>query len=448
MTAKSISFPDCPPVAATAEAVRAGRQGAAGVMEACLARIRTNEEELKAWHYLDSERALRTAREADENSHRGPLAGVPIGLKDVIDTADMPTENGSGLDRGRRPRCDATVVARLRRAGALFPGKTVTTEYAYFHPGKTRNPHDLARTPGGSSSGSAAAVAAGMVPAAIGGQTVGSVIRPSSFNGTWGMKPSFGLIPVTGVSPLAHSLDHLGVFARNARDLALVIDAISGDDGKDDHANGFAPSQLAAALDEPASKPRLAFFRTFAWPKLDRSLVEPFEELAKALGAEEVEMPALFDQAFEVHRPILLAEMAANLGEVYRRGRKRLSDVLRQGLETGQGVKAQRYIAAQKSAARMRVAFAELMEGFDAAITPSVRGEAPVGLSSTGDPILCMLWTLLGAPAVNVPALKGEHGLPVGVQVVGNRRRDAETLRAAAWVGRELGALSRHSGKR
>lgn len=434
-----IRIPDCPSVRATAEAVRGGGQSALEVMEACLARIRASEDEVQAWHYLDPVLALEAARALDQGKRDGALAGVPIGLKDMIDTSDMPTENGSELDRGRRPREDATVVARLRRAGALFPGKTVTTEYGFFNPAKTRNPNDLRRTPGGSSSGSAAAVAAGMVAAALGGQTAGSVIRPASFNGVWAMKPSYGLIPVTGVSPLAPSLDHVGVFARDPLDLALVIDAVSGDDGTDEASDGAAPSRLAAALAEPPSKPRLAFLRSFAWPRLGAGLVKPFENLAEALGAEEIEMPARFEESYEVHRAIMLSEMRVDLDEVYRRGRERLSTVLRKALEEGAGIDARGYIGSQKRASRMRRAYAELMQGFDAALTPSARGEAPLDLSTTGDPIFCLLWTLLGVPAANVPALKGEDGMPVGVQLVGTRRGDARTLRAAAWVGRELG---------
>ncbi len=437
MAAKRITPPGCPSLAATAEAVRSKRQSALEVMEACLTRIRQSEDTVQAWHTLDPELAKRTARELDERGATGSLAGIPIGLKDVIDTKDMPTENGTIVDRGRRPSEDAALVARLRNAGALFPGKTVSTELAFFSPGKTRNPHDPERTPGGSSSGSAAAVAAGMVATAIGGQTVGSVIRPASFNGTWGMKPSYGAIPVTGVSPLAPSHDHMGVFAQNPLDLALVIDVISGDDGRDPAARGASPTALADALQSPLERPRLAFMRTAAWADFDARLQKPFEELADSLGAHEVVMPEKFEAAWGLHLTIQIAEMAKSFARID--DRSKLSQVLRQALEDGEAVTAEQYEAAKAGAEELREAFGELMAGYDAAITPSARGEAPRGLERTGDPVLCLLWTLLRVPAVSVPAMTGPDGLPVGVQIVAPRGHDTTALRAAAWVGRRLG---------
>ena len=439
---RPIERPACAAVEDTARAVREGADTALGVFDACCERIEAVEPEVGAWIHLAPDVGRSMAQAVDAGPHDGALAGVPVALKDVIDTADMPTEKGTPIHEGRRPKTDATVVARLRAAGAVLPGKAVTTEFAYFHPGKTRNPYDLNRTPGGSSSGPGAAVGAGMVPAAIGGQTVGSVIRPASFCGVWGMKPSFGLIPVTGVDPIAHSLDHLGAFAQSARDLALVIDAVSGDDGIDDVAVGRRASALLAALERPIERPRLGFVRTFAWEHLDDGLDQLFEAVAEELGATEIEMPHIFETTYNTHRAIFLAEMAFHRAEAYAGQRHRLSPMLIEGIEAGMEISAEGYIEAQRRAAEMRTELAALLAGFDAVISPCAKGEAPLGIEATGDPIFCMLWTLMGAPAVSIPALEGPNGLPVGLQASGLRRTDDAVLRAASWIGDALGVAA------
>ncbi len=436
---RPIERPACPTAEETAQAVREGMDTAVGVFDACLERIEAVEPEVGAWIHLAPDVGRAMAEPVDAGPKDGALAGVPVALKDVIDTADLSTEKGTPVCEGRRPKTDATVVSRLKAAGAVLPGKAVTTEFAYFTPGKTRNPYDLNRTPGGSSSGPGAAVGAGMVPVAIGGQTVGSVIRPASFCGVWGMKPSFGLIPVTGVDPIAHSLDHLGVFAQNARDIALVIDAVSGDDGIDDVATGQKPSALLAALERPLKRPRLGFVRTFAWEHLDDGLDELFEAVAEELGATEIEMPHIFETTYNTHRAIFLAEMAFHRAEAYASQRHRLSPTLVEGIEAGMEISVESYIEAQRRAAEMRAELAALLTGFDAVISPCAKGEAPLGIHATGDPIFCMLWTMMGAPAVSIPALEGPNGLPVGLQVNGPRRTDNAVLRAAAWIGDALG---------
>ncbi len=432
----------CPTATETARAVGAGELSAVAVFEACMERIEATEPEVGAWIHLAPDVGRAQAEALDAAPENGALAGVLVALKDVIDTADLPTENGTPIDEGRRPETDATVTARLRAAGAVLPGKAVTTEFAYFFSGKTRNPHDLARTPGGSSSGPAAAVGAGMVPVAIGGQTVGSVIRPASFCGVWGMKPSFGLIPVTGVCPFAHSLDHLGVFAQTPEDLALVIDAVSGDDGIDNASNGWAPSRLGAALAQRLPTPRLGFVRTFAWDHLDDGFGSVFETAAETLGAEEIDMGPIFEATEGTHRPIVLAEVAYHRADAYAARRQQISPILRDAIEAGMEIEAEVYIEAQCRAVRMRAELAALLEGFDAVISPCSKGEAPLGIDATGDPIFCMLWTLMGAPAVSIPAFSGPNGLPVGLQVTGARRTDAAVLRAAAWIGNALGVGS------
>ena len=257
----ALAFPECPGAAEIAAGVRAGR---GSTVEACadaLERIAETESHIHAWAHLDAEQAVAQAQAIDAAGPEGALAGVPVAVKDIIDTADQPTENGTPLDAGRRPDADATVVRRLRAAGALILGKTVTTELACGAANETRNPHALGHTPGGSSSGSAATVAAGGVPLALGTQTAGSVVRPAAFCGVWGMKPSFGTIPRTGVTRLCRTLDHVGVLAGSAEDVALGIDAMSGDDGLDRASAGRAPTRLAAALALPLGRPRLAFIR-------------------------------------------------------------------------------------------------------------------------------------------------------------------------------------------
>ncbi len=430
----------CPSASEIATAVRGRSATAEQTVRAALTRVEANEPRVEAWEHLDPRLALEAARRLDRDGANGPLAGVPVGVKDIIDTADQPTANGTIADASRRPTDDATAVARLRRAGAIILGKTVTTELACGASNKTRNPRDLSRTPGGSSSGSAAAIAAGMVPLAVGSQTAGSVIRPGAFCGAWAMKPSYGLIPRTGMLALSHTLDHVGVFGRSAQDLALGIDATSGDDGRDEASAGQLPSRLSAALKEPLGRPRLAFLRTFAWPEMEPACAERFESLAARLGAAPIELGEAFDRAYPVHQTVMFREFSHYLWHYYARDSGRLSDMLRDRLLRGRGIGADAYLTSLAELHRLRARFAGALKGYDAAITPATPGEAPQGLAGTGSRMFCLLWTALGVPAVNVPGLVGATGLPLGLQVIGLRGTDAETLRAAHWIGRELSA--------
>jgi Asp-tRNA(Asn)/Glu-tRNA(Gln) amidotransferase A subunit family amidase len=362
---------------------------------------------------------------------------VPVGIKDIIDTGDMPTEDGTVLHAGRMPDHDATAVAMLRAAGAVIMGKTVTTECAYFHPGKTRNPHDPAHTPGGSSSGSAAAVAAGMVPLAVGSQTNGSVIRPAAFCGVYGFKPTHGLIPRHGILKLSRTLDHVGVFGRTIEDVALLAEQLVGYDERDPDTRPRAPvpfQRVAAA--EPPLPPLIALVKGPAWERADEETREAFAELAGALGERvvEVDLPATAQRVFEWHRTIMEAEMAANLEREWEQGRTQLSARLQALLERGRAVSALEY---QKAVARIPVlcdGFREIFERCDAILTPAAPGTAPTGLDSTGDPSFCTLWTFLGTPALNLPLMRGANGLPLGAQLVGPRHGDARLLRTARWL--------------
>jgi Asp-tRNA(Asn)/Glu-tRNA(Gln) amidotransferase A subunit family amidase len=423
-----------------AEHVRDGRISAAELVRDCLARIDTVDGDVQAWAFLDGDHALRQAEAADlhrmQGKPLGPLHGVPVGIKDIFDTGDMPTEFGSSIWKGRTPRADAAAVSRLRADGAIILGKTVTTEYAYFHPGKTRNPHNPAHTPGGSSSGSAAAVAAFMVPGAIGSQTNGSVIRPASFCGVVGFKPTHGLVPRSGALLLSRALDHVGVFARSVEDAALLTESLAGFDEEDPDTRPVARPPLAAtAISEPPLPPRIAFVKSPVWDQADASTREAFEELATALGEQvsEVELSSEFARAVELHRIVMEVEMAHNLRRDYEKHGAQMSDKLRQLIERGLAHKATDYMAAVAGTGPLNAAIDEVFNEYDAILTPAAPGEAPAD-GTTGNPIFNTIWTYLGTPAVTLPLLQGEAGLPVGAQLVGRRGSDARLLRTANWV--------------
>jgi Asp-tRNA(Asn)/Glu-tRNA(Gln) amidotransferase A subunit family amidase len=432
------------------EAARLVRDGvitALQLVEACLARVGEVDERVQAWAFLDPDHALAQARALDEyrlsGQPLGGLHGVPIGVKDIIDTADMPTENGSVLHAGRTPSRDASVVALLRAAGAVVMGKTVTTEFATRHPGKTRNPHDPGHTPGGSSSGSAAAVAAGMVPLALGSQTTGSTIRPAAYCGVYGFKPTHGLIPRHGMLPLSRSLDHVGLFARSLDDVALLLEHVVGHDERDPDTRPRARVPYRAlAAEEPPLPPILAFVRTPYWDQVDPDAREAFAELVDALGdrIEELPLTSLAEEAYTWQRVIGDAEVAANLAREYEHGRDRLSPSLSARLERAREVRAHDYLRALAGVPHITASFTEVFEQrYDAIVTPAASGTAPAGLESTGDPIFCALWTLCGMPALIVPLMQGANGLPLGVQLVGPRYGDARLLRTARWLVSTLG---------
>jgi Asp-tRNA(Asn)/Glu-tRNA(Gln) amidotransferase A subunit family amidase len=430
-------------LAQAATEIREGRVSSSELVRDCLARIDEREPQVEAWAFIDRDHAMAQAQALDLHRKHGralgALHGVPLGIKDIFDTADMPTELGSPLWAGRTPRHDAAAVARLRAAGAVIMGKTVTTEYAYYHPGKTRNPHDPARTPGGSSSGSAAAVADAMVPGAIGSQTNGSVIRPAAFCGVVGFKPTHGLIPRTGALMLSRSLDHVGAFARSVEDVALIAEALAGFDEEDPDTRPLArPPFASVATSEPPLPPRLAFVRTSAWTHAEQVTREAFAELVEALGeqASEVELGPRFDAVIDLHRTVMEVEMAHNFHRDYEQGRAQLSPPLRALIERGRQYKAIDYARAVSAIAALNEALSPIFDEFDAILTPAAPGEAPLGLASTGNPAFCTTWTYLGVPAVTLPLLRSEAGLPLGVQLVGRRGNDARLLRTAhALVG-------------
>jgi Asp-tRNA(Asn)/Glu-tRNA(Gln) amidotransferase A subunit family amidase len=424
-----------------AAAIRAGECTSEELVQACLDRIDSLEDRLGAWAHLDPEHALQQARDADlyrrSGASLGPLHGVPIGVKDIFDTKDMPTEDGTVLHAGRTPAFDATAVAFLREAGAIIMGKTVTTELAVYAPGKTTNPHDASRTPGGSSSGSAAAVAANMVPLSIGTQTNGSVIRPASYCGVYGFKPSHGLISRYRVLQQSRVLDQVGVFGRSVGDVALIAEQMMGYDERDPDMRARArPDLVGIAAQEPPTRPHFAFVKTPAWDQADKDVQDGFGELLEFLGdqVEELDLAELLEDAIEWHRTIMEADLAKSFRREYERARDRLSPTLCEMIERGRRCLAVDYNLAVEQIPLLNEALDEILLEHDAILTPATTGEAPIGLESTGSPVFCTPWSLCGVPSISLPILQGSNGMPVGVQLTAARGDDARLLRNAAWL--------------
>jgi Asp-tRNA(Asn)/Glu-tRNA(Gln) amidotransferase A subunit family amidase len=415
----------------TLSAAEAARRIAAGTLRcealvrACLETIAAREPVVGAWAFLDPASALESARALDCAARRGPLHGLPLGVKDIIDTSDCPTAHGSPIYAGNRPRADAACVAAARAAGALVLGKTVSTEFANFHPGRTTNPQDPAHTPGGSSSGSAAAVAAGMVPLALGTQTAGSVIRPAAFCGVVGYKPSFGLIARAGVKPVADSLDTVGMFARTVEDAALLAAVLTGDPALRDGCREAAP--------------RIGLCRTPEWAQAQPEARAALDAAAHALsraGARlrAFDLPSEFAGLARAQAEIQAHETAHSLAGERLRHPQQLSTSLQAILAQGDRVTAAAWRAHQADAAAARMRLAEACRDVDLLIAPSAPGEAPRGLDSTGDPVFCRMWSLLHAPCIHLPFARGPLGLPVGVQAVAPWGTDARLLATAAWA--------------
>ena len=406
------------PADLTATAARRAMAGGTltpdALVEACRARINEREPVVRAF----------TVLAAPAPGGTGPLAGLPIGVKDVLDTADLPTAYNSPIWAGHQPRADAACVAWARAAGAVVMGKTVTTEFATRVPGPTTNPHDPTRTPGGSSSGSAAAVAAGFVPLAFGTQTAGSVIRPAAYCGVVGYKPSFGLIDRHGMKLMSASLDTIGVMARSVADCALFAGALSGLDLGD-------PDQAITA-------PRIGLCRSPVWERAEPATVALFDSLAERLTRAGAQVRpfelAGFEQAEQTHSVIMNHESARAMGWELARHPEQISATLRERLAFGLAQPVADLIAARRAQRAWQDGFDTAMAGFDILITPAAPGEAPVGLAYTGDACFNFIWTMLHVPCVTVPAGVGPAGMPLGLQIVAPLNQDAMALAAAAWV--------------
>ena len=404
------------------------------------------EERVGAWTFLHRGIVLKQAEKIErlissKGEMSAPLLGIPIGVKDIFDTADMPTENGTEAQKGRQPHRDATAVKILRDAGAVIMGKTVTAELAVYTPGKTTNPHDPARTPGGSSSGSAAAVAAGMVPLAIGTQTNGSVIRPASYCGVVGYKPTFGLISREGILKQAPSLDQVGIFSSIVEDAALLARVLIAGSSKDnDFRGGEEKKEVIPCLQEArqVSQPKLAFVRSPVWDEAtDKTQQECLDFLQRMVDKViEVDLPPLCDYAVKCHRSIMLYEMALNYERFYEDHQELLSKTLLDMLVEGREISLEAYLDAKELALEITEAVDQILGSFDGVLTPATPSEAPTGLDSTGSPIFCTIWSLCGVPAISLPVLRGEERMPLGLQIVAARGRDDRLLESADWIER------------
>jgi Asp-tRNA(Asn)/Glu-tRNA(Gln) amidotransferase A subunit family amidase len=396
----------------------------------CLDKTKFVEPHLRAFEYLP----------IDVKRRPGPLSGIPVAIKDIIATSDMPTTNGSAVYRDHVPERDAWVVERLRNLGATIFGKTVTTEFAWRHPGPTVNPWNPDHTPGGSSSGSAAAVAAGLVPLALGSQTLGSVIRPAAFNGIVGLKPSYGAIPRVGVHPLSPSLDHVGFFARRVDDVALALSLIAGTSEGDVHGRPLPAFQIDAARGvESVARPRIGIVRFAKFSRAEAEQQKVFDaaiEKLRGAGAdlEELAFAELDEINWSAINTIMLSEGAAIFADLVANFPDRTSVVLKKHVEIGKTKTATEYLHAKAAQEKRRAALASDMKGFDALLTLPAFGEAPAGLDWTGDAEYCAPWTFVGAPAVTLPAGFGKHRLPLGIQITGRYREDLHVLRVAKWV--------------
>jgi Asp-tRNA(Asn)/Glu-tRNA(Gln) amidotransferase A subunit family amidase len=408
-----------------ARAIAAGTLTPAALIEACLARAAEREPLVRAFVHLDPAQARRMV------ARPGPLHGIPIGVKDVLDTADMPSEYGSPIWAGHRPRSDSAAVAAARAAGAIAIGKTVTTEFATRHPGPTANPHNLAHTPGGSSSGSAAAVADFMVPLAFGTQTGGSIVRPAAFCGIVGFKPSFGTLHRAGMKVMSESLDTIGVFARSVADCALAMQAMSGRDYGDPEAKRDRAPRFGLTL---GPEPEKASPETVA-------LLHRVADAARKAGAEVVDfaLPPILMRAAEMHPPLMNIESAQALAWELTDARAQLSALMLERMDWARAQPASLLVQARQAQTTAILAMYGLTGGLDALLTPSAPGEAPEGLGSTGDAAFNFLWTMLHGPNVTVPAGEGPNGLPLGVQLVGRVGEDAALLGWARWLQGALG---------
>ena len=422
-------------------AMNAGDLNSRQLVEACLARSAERDQDVGAWIYLNPDLALSQADACDqaraEGKELGPLHGIPVGLKDIIDTADMPTANGSDLFAGRRPVADSAIARQLRGAGAIIMGKTVTTEFALNAAGKTKNPHNPEHTPGGSSSGSAAAVADFQVPLSVGTQTGGSMIRPASYCGVHGFKPTFGSISRAGMFPLARPLDHPGIYARSIEDIARTGDVLMAKDPADLDMRGHMKPELLDALSKPAgTPPRIAFVKGPMWEFAEPYMDALFDGVVKKLGshAQHVEMAGVFDGALDCQATVMMANVVANIGDYCRNHPDKVRPETIRRAKQGYDILAEDYVKAIEFRDTLRAAVDKIFDHYDVLITAAAPGEAPKDLNNTGNAVFQKIWTLTGVPTLTLPKLQGPSGLPIGLQVIGRFGYDGDLLRHAAWI--------------
>ena len=407
--------------------------------------INKYEKNVEAWEFFDETLILKQAKKLDQDHQlgkvHGDLHGVPVGIKDIFDTGDMPTTDGTEIHKENPSWNDCTVVSKLKQAGAIIMGKTVTTELAYYSPGKTKNPHDPTRTPGGSSSGSAAAVASHMVPLAIGSQTNGSVIRPASYCGVVGYKPTKGLISRHLVLQISRALDQIGVFSNTLEDAALISEQLFGYDKQDpDTSLSAKPKLLDATKQKPPLEPIFAYIKLPFMDELDEDAKKGFEEIKDELKGkiDEIELPEGFVDIPEWHKVIMESDMARSFSAEYTKSKHKLSNNIIEAIERGMKYTAVEYNNALSKIDAANIYFKQFFYDYDAILTPSASGEAPKGLKSTGNPIFCTIWTFCGMPCISLPLLQGNNGLPIGVQLVSSLFDDERLFRNASWLTKKI----------
>ena len=423
------------------EKIKIGEVTSVEVCKAYLKRVEKFEKDVKAWAYIDKKTILEKAEEKDDyrksGKPLGPLHGLPVGVKDIIGTEDMPTECGTILRKGMPESSDSEVVNLLKISGAIIMGKTVTTELAYFDPGKTTNPHDKTRTPGGSSSGSAAAVAAFMTPLSIGSQTKGSIIRPASYCGVVGYKPSYGLISRNGVLKQSSKLDQIGVFGKNVLDVALLSKSLIKKDLYDkDTVHYSADNMIEECKKGPHFDPKFIFYKTKNWKNVDKSSQKAFEFLIRKFkkNIEVFDEPSYFKDIHTYHQIIHETDMANSFQKFYKNSKKKLGKKLVEAIERGMKYSASQYTEAIDFMDQSYRSYSEVFEDYHGVLTPSSTGVADKGLKSTGSPEFCTVWTYMGLPTISLPLLTGENNLPLGIQLVGNKLDDLRFLGTANWL--------------
>jgi len=426
------------------KAIKNGEISSEELVKIYIKQIKKKEKDVQAFQFFDEELVIAQAKKLDtlhQANQHGDLHGIPVGVKDIFDTVDMPTEDGTDIHKNNPSLNDCTVVSKLKQAGAIIMGKTVTTELAYYSPGKTKNPHDLSRTPGGSSSGSAAAVASHMVPLAVGSQTNGSVIRPASYCGVVGYKPTKGLISRHLVMQVSRTLDQVGIFANSIEDAALISEQLIGYDKQDpDTSLNPKPKLLSASREKPPMEPLFAYIKLPFMDKLDEDAVEGFKEVKEELKGkvDEIELPKGFAKIPEWQQVIMESDMASSFSEEYKNSKNKLSDKIIEAIERGMKYTSIEYNNALSQIDVANTYFKQFFHDYDAIITPSSTGEAPKNLKSTGDPIFCTLWTYCGMPSISLPLLQGKNGLPIGVQLVSSLFDDERLFRNANWLANKI----------
>ena len=422
------------------QAIKKGEITSVELTKSYINEIKKKEKDVGAWEFFDEELAIAQAKKADllhQSGNHGDLHGIPVGIKDIFDTADMPTADGTEIHKNNPSLNDCTVVSKLKQAGAIIMGKTVTCELAYFSPGKTKNPHDLTRTPGGSSSGSAAAVASHMVPLAVGSQTNGSVIRPASYCGVVGYKPTKGLISRHLVLQVSRRLDQVGVFSNSIQDAALISEQLIGYDKQDpDTSLNPKPKLLEACKQKPPMEPVLAYIKLPFINKLEEDSKQGFEEIKDELKGkiDEIDLPDGFKNIPTWHKIIMESDMAQSFSKEYKSSKNKLSDKMIEAIDRGMKYTSVEYNDAISKIELANTYFNQFFHDYDAILTPSANGEATKGLDSTGDPIFSTIWTFCGMPSITLPLLQGKNKLPIGVQLVSSLYDDERLFRNASWL--------------